>query len=310
MSTHVVVGAGPVGSGIALALAERGERVAVVTRSGSGPQHANIQHIAADASDSPTLTKMTEGAATIFNCANPPYHRWATDWPPMHRSFIQAAEATGAVLVMMDNLYALGKTSTMPMKEDSPMRATGTKGTIRASMASDLLEAHATGRIRATLARASDFFGPGVRNAALGERVIPKILAGKKVSLLGSLDVAHSSSYMPDVVRTMVAIGTDQRAWGSAWQVPNAPAVTQRQMVETFAEAAGTKPKVGVVPFPMLKVLGLFVPVMRELQETWYQFDEPFVTDSSLTERTFGVSATPLHEAAAATVAWWRTQAP
>jgi hypothetical protein len=133
-------------------------------------------------------------------------------------------------------------------------------------------------------------------------------MAGRKVSLLGSLDVAHSSSYMPDVVRTMVAVVTDERAWGRPWQVPNAPASTQRQMVEAFAAAAGTKAKVGTVPFMALKTLGLVVPLMRELQETWYQFAEPFVTDSTLTEQTFGLAATPLREAAAATIAWWRAQ--
>jgi nucleoside-diphosphate-sugar epimerase len=309
MGSAVIVGAGPVGSGVALSLAERGDGVTVVTRSGSGPAHANIRRIAIDASDAAALSKVTNQAETIFNCANPPYHRWATDWPPLHRSLMQAAETTGAVLVMMDNLYALGSGIAMPMREASPLLATGTKGKVRAMMAGELLDADAAGRLRASIARASDFFGPGVRSAALGERVVPKVIAGKKVSLLGSLDVEHSSSYMPDVVRTMVAIASDQRAWGKAWQVPNAPAVTQRQMIEALAAAAGTKAKVKAVPFAALKALGLVLPMMRELQETWYQFSEPFVTDSTLTESTFSLTATPLHEAAAATVAWWRNQA-
>jgi nucleoside-diphosphate-sugar epimerase len=309
MTHHVVVGAGPVGVGVASALAERGDTVTVITRSGSGPALAGVTRKRADASGANALAALAAGASTIFNCANPAYPRWASDWPPIHHALLQTAERTGAVLVMMDNLYALGKDTTMPMREHSPMRATGTKGTVRATMARELLESHAAGRVKATLARASDFFGPGVRDAALGERVVPNVLAGKSVSVLGSLDVPHSSSFMPDVVRTLVAIGDDERAWGKPWQVPNASAVTQRQTIDALAHAAGTSVKAKAVPLVALRALGLVVPMMRELKETWYQFAEPFVTDSTLTEQTFGLSATPLDQAAEATVAWWRSTA-
>ena len=135
---------------------------------------------------------------------------------------------------------------------------------------------------------------------------MPNVIAGKKVSLLGSLDVPHSVSYMPDVVRTLVTIATDERAWGKPWHVPNAPATTQREMVQAFAAAAGTTAKVGAVPKVALAALGLFSPMMKGLQETWYQFAEPWVTDSTLTEQTFGLTATPLADGTAATVAWWR----
>jgi nucleoside-diphosphate-sugar epimerase len=307
MQHHVVIGAGPVGSGVARHLAEAGTPVTVLTRSGTGPQHPLVTLAKADASDATAIEAHATGAAAIYNCANPPYHRWATDWPPMHRAMMTAAERTGAVLVMMDNLYAFGPASSMPMHEGDEMRATGTKGAMRATMARELLQAAAEGRLRGTLARASDFFGPEVIGSAFGERAVPRVLAGKKVSLLGRLDVAHSVSYMPDVVRTLVTIAADERAWGKPWHVPNAPAVTQRELIGSFARAAGTEaPKVGAVPKAALNALGVFVPMMRELKETWYQFDQPFVTDSTLTERTFGLAATPLDEAAAATVAWWK----
>ena len=306
---QVVIGAGPVGSGVARILATAGTPVTVLTRSGTGPQHPLITLAKADAADAATLTPHATGAAAIYNCANPPYHRWATDWPPMHRALMAAAERTGAVLVMMDNLYAFGPTGSMPMHEGDEMRATGTKGAMRATMARQLLQAHAEGRLRSTLARASDFFGPEVVGSAFGDRVVPRVLAGKKVSLLGRLDVPHSASYMSDVVRTLVTIATDERAWGKPWHVPNAPAVSQRELVEAFARATGTAaPKVGAVPKAALSTLGLVVPMMRELKETWYQFDQPWVTDSALTETTFGLAATPLDEAAATTVEWWRTR--
>ena len=209
---------------------------------------------------------------------------------------------------MMDNLYAFGPEAPMPMHEDDPMRAAGTKGRTRAAMATDLLTGHAEGRFRATLARASDFFGPEVLGSMLGERVMPKVLAGKKVSLLGALDTPHDMSYMPDVARTLVTIATDERAWGHAWHVPNPTTLTQREAVGRLAAAAGTTVAVGALPWALVRTAGLFVPMMRELQETRYQFDRPFVADSTRTRATFGLEATPWDEAAAATVAWWRAR--
>jgi nucleoside-diphosphate-sugar epimerase len=308
MEHHLVIGSGPVGSGVATALAQRGLPVTVVTRSGTGPQHELITRLKADAGDRDALVRIADGAATIFNCANPPYHKWETDWPPVHESLMTAAEKSGAVLVMMDNLYGFGTGRPMPMREGDPLLATGAKGAVRARMATDLLEAHEAGRLRATFARASDFYGPEVLGASMGERVLPNVLKGTKVGLLGRLDVPHSISYMPDVVRTLVTIAFDERAWGKPWHVPNAPAVSQREIVAAFAAAAGTTVKVNAVPKIALSALGLFKPEIGALKEVSYQFDEPFVTDSSLTESTFGLTATPLAEGAAATVAWWRTQ--
>lgn len=306
MNHHVVIGAGPVGSGIATTLAERGTPVTVITRSGSGPVHPLITRLKADASDASAITAAATGAAAIHNCANPPYHRWPTDWPPIHTALMTAAERTGAVLVMMDNLYVFGPGTAMPMAEGCSPNATGHKGAVRRRMADELLQAHAAGRLRATLARASDFYGPNVIGAALGERVVPRVIAGRSVSLLGALDVPHVVSFMPDVVRTLVTIAEDDRAWGKPWHVPNAPALTQRETVGAFAAAAGTTVKVKSVPKVALSALGVFVAPMRELKETWYQFAEPWTTDSSLTEQTFGLSATPVSEGAAATIAWWK----
>jgi len=305
---HLVVGAGPVGSTTAIRLAELGHHVTVLTRSGSGPEHEGIELAKGDASDVDTLTGLLDGTGALVNAANPAYHRWPQDWPPLHQAMCSAAERTGALLVVMDNLYAFGAGASMPMREDSPMHPTGHKGAVRADMATSLLNAHAEGRLRAALVRASDFYGPHVRDSAFAERVVPRVMAGKKVSLLGSLDAPHSISYMPDVASTIVAVITSPRAAGRSWLVPNAPAMTQREIVEAFAHAAGTSAKVSTVPRFAITVGGIVVPLFRELKETWHQFAEPWITDSARTETELGLTATPLIEGAAATVDWWRTR--
>ena len=135
---------------------------------------------------------------------------------PRYASEHDGAERTGAVLVMMDNLYAFGPGTEMPMAEGTAMNATGPKGSTRRTMADDLLTAHRAGRLRATFARASDFYGPEVRGAAMGERVVPNVLAGKKVGLLGALDVPHSLSYMISLCRlakVLPNMQTTRRRW-------------------------------------------------------------------------------------------------
>jgi nucleoside-diphosphate-sugar epimerase len=305
---HLVVGAGPVGSTTAVRLAEIGHQVTVLSRSGRGPAHEGVQLVAGDATDVDTLVGLLDDSGALVNAANPAYHRWPQDWPPLHRAMCAAAERSGALLVVMDNLYAFGAGAAMPMRENTPLNPSGNKGAVRAEMATSLLEAHAAGRMRAALVRASDFYGPQVKDSAFGERVVPRVIAGKKVSMLGSLDVPHSVTYMPDVADTIAAVITTPAAAGRTWLVPNAPAVAQRQVVEALARAAGTKARVSAVPHIAITLGGLVVPLFRELKETWYQFADPWTTDSTVTESELGVAPTSLDDGATATVAWWRAQ--
>ncbi len=308
-STHVIVGSGPVGTTTALLLADLGHQVRVITRSGSGPTHRNIERVALDAANEAALTKATAGGAAIYNCVNPPYHRWPTDWPPIANAMLAAAESAGAVLVMMGNLYGYGPT-TRPMKESDRLASTGVKGGVRIKMWRDALAAHQSGRIRAAEVRASDFIGPEVLNSHLGERVIPKLLKGKGVQVLGNPDMAHSFTFMPDVARALVTAATDERAWGKAWHVPTNPAITSREMITMMSKIAGVAPvKVSGIPNALLKVGGVFSPMFRELPEMLYQFDRPFIVDSSLFTSTFGQSPTPLQEVLTSTVDWYRNRA-
>lgn len=309
-TTHLVIGAGAVGTATAQLLAEDGHHVRLASRSGSGPVHPAIERVALDATDAAAVTRAARGAAAIYNCANPPYTRWETDWPPIAAALLAAAEATGAVLATTSNLYAYGPVD-RPMTEDLPLAATGTKGRVRARMWLDALAAHETGRVRATEVRGSDFYGPGVANAMLGRRAVERLLAGKSVQLLGDVSARHSVTYVPDVARLLVTVAADERAWGRPWHVPSAPALSQRETVETIARIAGVaRPKVVTPPAALMRLAGVFVPMVRELRETHHQFAGDWVLDSSAAERTFGLAPTPLAEGARATVDAARGLAP
>lgn len=308
---HVVLGAGPVGLTLAAQLAAAGRPVRLVSRTATAPDRSGIDVVGADASDAAALRTATAGAAVIYNALSPPYHRWREEWPTLHRNAMDAASAHGAVLVLVDNLYAYGDVGGAPLAASLPQAATFSKGRVRAEMADVLLAAHRAGALRAVIVRASDFFGPHVRQSAFGDRVVPRVLAGRAVRVIGSPDVPHSLTYVPDLARTAIALASDPRAHGHVWHVPSALALTLRDAVQALARVAGTMPPGGSIavqglPHLALRLFGVFSPVMRELGEIEYQFTRPFVIDAAATEATFGLRATPLDEALAATVAWYR----
>jgi nucleoside-diphosphate-sugar epimerase len=309
MATHVVVGAGPVGTAITQHLVELGHDVVVVTRSGSGPDLPDVTRVAADATDAAGLTALAQGADVLHNAANPPYHRWPTDWPPLHRAMLTAAERTGAVLAIVSNLYGYGPVDG-PLTEDLPLATTGTKGRIRAGMWTSALEAHRAGRLRVTEVRGSDYLCASP-NSHLGDRVTLKVLAGRRATVVPSADTPHTWTAVPDVARLAVAAATDERGWGRAWHVPSNPPRTQREAIADLCRVAGVPPvPVSTLPRPVMRAAGLVSPVMRELQEVAYQFERPFVLDSTAAQETFGLAPTPWEDVLAGVVAHYRPGTP
>jgi nucleoside-diphosphate-sugar epimerase len=293
VSKHLIIGAGPVGSAAARLLADRGEEVVVVTRTGAaaGPLDG-VRRLHLDAADTAALTAAAEGAAALHNCANPPYHRWAEDWPPLAASLLTAAERTGAVLATVSNLYGYGAVDG-PMGPDSPLRPNSAQGGVRAAMWREALAAHRDGRVRATEVRGSDYLGPGV-TAALDGRAFGRALAGRTVRVLGDPDAPHSWTSPADAARLLVTVATEERAWGRAWHVPSNPPRSQRQVVADLCAAAGRPaPKVAAVPGPVLALLGLVNPTVRAVRETAYQFERPFVIDDTATREAFGLEPQP-----------------
>jgi len=312
MTLHVVVGSGPIGTATAELLAREGHSVRLVTRSGGRNNSDRVRCFAADANDTGRMIEVAKGAAALYNCANPPYHRWPTEWPPLAASLLRTAERTGAVLVTMSNLYGYGPTS-HAMTENDPLRASGVKGRTRALMWAEAAQAHAAGRVRVAEARASDYFGPGVRaqSVTLGERTLPPLIQGRSIHVFGNPDVPHSWTYVPDIASTLVRIATEERAWGHAWHVPTNPPMTQREVLNTVARIAGrAAPQIRPYSDWALRLAGLFDPDVRELGEIRYQFDRPFVIDSSAFQSNFGTGPTPMSDALRTTVDWWTLQVP
>jgi nucleoside-diphosphate-sugar epimerase len=296
MALHVIVGKGPVGSTTAAELVARGHEVRVLSRSGGRSTDA-IEHRQVDATDADALAAASRGAAALYNAVNPPYDRWPTDWPPIAAALLTAAERTGSVLVTMSNLYGYGRPAG-PMTPDTPLAATDTKGRVRARMWLDALAAHEAGRVRVTEARAADFVGPQVppEGTHLG-RQLSAIRKGRRAWVLGDPDAPRTWAYLPDVGATLATLGTDERSLGRAWHVPTAPPRSQREALADLAAVLG-RPAIPVsgIPWPVVRAVGLAVPLMREIAAMRHQFDQAFVVDSSATTATFGLIATSWDE--------------
>lgn len=305
---HVVTGAGPVGSTVALQLAEQGHQVRVLTRSGSGPAHPNIERRSVDATQAGPLAEAAWGAVAIHHCTHGSAYTakaWRAELPAAEQVVLRVAGEVGAVVVFPESLYSYGPVEG-PMTEDLPRAATAGKLGVR----TDLLRAREASPTPTVSVAASDFYGPFVRASHVGERMVPTILAGRAMRVVGSLDQPHSWTYVPDLAAAMIRAAADPDLWNSFLHAPTAPPVTQRQVIEGYAAAAGVPtPKVAAVPAWALRAVGAVSGDARELAETSYMFTRPFVLDSTRSERLLGLTATPLSDGLAATVDWWRARA-
>ncbi len=305
--THVVLGGGTLGTTIADQLAAAGEPVRLVTRSGRNPGIPGVEGAAADLTDPEAVRSVAAGARVAYFACQPAYTDWPNGFPPLAEGVLGGLRGFGTRLAVVDNTYMYGPTGGRPMTEDLPYAATTRKGIARARLAERFLAAHRAGDVPVVIARASDYFGPRGVATTVGDRFFPPLLAGNAVQVFGDVDAPHSNTFVPDFARALIELGRHDAALGAAWHVPTAPAVSQRRFAELAAAAAGVPaPKLSRVSRPMLRLAGLFVAPAREMVEMAYEFEEPFILDSSKIERSFGLRPTPLEEALAATVAWWR----
>ncbi len=306
----VVLGArGGIGSAVLAELVRRGIPARAVGRSIRPDQvPTGVEAVAADVSTPDGAAAAVRGAAVVHHCAQPPYTRWTREFPALNRAVTGATAASGAKLVFADNLYRYGPVDG-PLTEDLPFAATDPKGRLRAALATELLAAHAAGRLRVTLGLVSDYFGPSGVDSALGATFFGRLAAGKPARWIGRLDRPHAASYLPDVGRALVTLGERAGADGRPWHLP-AHAPTGQELLRLAGDALGRPVRGQAAPRALLRAGGLVVPMLRELGHVAYQWERPWVVDPAAFERAFGpYELTPLPAAVAETVRWWTRSA-
>lgn len=310
---HVIFGTGPLGMSVMRALVEsRGDstHIRMVNRSGKAEfwpdAPSNVEVVSGNAYDPANTRELCKGAAVVYQCAQPAYTEWPEKFPPLQASILEGVASTGAKFIVGENLYMYGEVAGK-ITEDAPYNAHSRKGQTRKQMTEALMAAHKAGKVRVAVARGSDFFGPGVLASTIGDRVFYPALAGKTASGIGNIDLPHTLTYIDDFGKAMVLLGQCDEALGQVWHVPNdePETMTQRKCMTLIFEEIGQPPKIGSIGKMMMWVGALFMPIAREGLEMMYEFDKPFVVDSSKYIKAFGNHATPIREAIRRTVAWY-----
>jgi hypothetical protein len=238
---------------------------------------------------------------------NPAYdtRQWAQFLPRFLENLIAGAGREQARLVVMENLYMVGRGSDRAIDEDTPMNPEGRKGEIRARLAEQLFEAHVRGDVRAVSGRASDYYGPRGVGTHFGGAFWRPALRGKRAAFLPDPESPHTYHFIPDVARGLQALGAaDDDVLGRPWMLPCAPAEPSRALIARFERALGRPIDLRGMSRPAVKLLGLFMPMLGEIGEMLHQWDAPFVVDDRRFRARFGMEPTDPDRGAEATVAW------
>ncbi|MGZ4807811.1 MAG: NAD-dependent epimerase/dehydratase family protein [Thermoanaerobaculia bacterium] len=290
---HILLGAGgPISNALARELVSEGEHPRLVSRSGSSIEGAESAR--ADLLDSSVLQAVDAGAI-VYLLAGLPYNTtiWRDQWPRIMRNTIDACATRGARLIFFDNVYMYGRVDGV-MTEETPVAPSSRKGEIRARIAGDLLAAASSGRVKACIARSADFYGPGAVHGIPHQLVFTRLQAGKPAQWLVNANVPHSLTYTEDCGRALALLAKADDAWGQVWHLPTAsPPLTGTEFIAMTARAMKTEPRLKILRPWMMRVAGLFNRTIGEVVETLYQYEGPYVFDSSKFNRRFSFSPTP-----------------
>ena len=300
-----VAGYGAVGRAVTARLVARGERVTVIQRSDPGTLPEGARFVPADAVTGEGLARALGDAHTLICAVGLPYSGkvFRRDWPRLADSCLDACAATGARFLLADNLYMYGP-QTAPLHEDMPLAGGGDKPRARAEVTRRWQAAHAAGKVMACALRAADFYGPDAPNSMLVGQGIQRLLAGKPAMMAFPVDHPHDYTYVPDFARAIeLLLDAPEADWGQAWHVPNAPTQTTRELLAQAADIAGVDLRITILPDPMRRLLGLFVPVLAELGEMRFQWDRPYHVDAAKFVQRFGDAPTAFAEGLTTTIA-------
>ncbi len=297
----IVLGFGAVGRATTQALLARGEPVCVAQRSRPADLPAQAGFRPCNVLDADAVRGAIDGASRVVLAVGFAYDArvWRTAWPRAMTNVVEACAATGARMVFVDGLYMLGP-QREPLREDMPLTTRGAKPAIRSDITRIWMAA--TGRVRVAALRCPDFYGPHVPVSHLGSSAFGALARGKPALLLAPPDTPHDFAYVPDVARAVVTLlDAPDDAYGQVWNMPCAPTRTPRDILRLGAEALGIKLRIRSVPLKLLPLLGLVMPLLREMADVGFTWDRPYEVDATKFMRRFWADVTPVEVGAPAT---------
>lgn len=265
---------------------------------GRNPQafHESNELVSADLTNAKDTLRAVEGSEVVYLVVGFPYSykKWQEMWPVAMKNVIEACKAHGTKLVFFDNIYMYDPEYLDNMTEDTPHKPSSKKGSVRKQIIDMLMKDVENGSLTALIARCADYYGPGIeRNSMLTETVFNKFAEGSKANWLGPLNFKHSFTYTPDAGKATAILGNTSDAYNQTWHLPTAGSpLTGQEWIDTIAKGFDVKPKTMILTPFIAGLMGIFIPVMKELKEMMYQYDRDYIFNSDKFERRFNFTPT------------------
>ncbi len=307
MALHTILGAnGTIAAELIPVLQANAQQIRLVSRNPKKVTGAEV--FQADMLNRDQVFEAVKGADVVYLLVGLEYNRkiWRTEWPVIMRNTIDACKAAGARLIFFDNVYMYGKVNGS-MTEATPYNPCSVKGKIRAEIDEMLLKEMKSGSLKALIATSADFYGPRTSKTSVASIMIfDKMKKGKTAQWFVNAKQPHSFTYTPDAAVALYMLAGSENAYGQTWHLPTAkPALTGNEFISIAAKYMHAGNKVQVLPKWLVGMIGLFVPVMKELGEMLYQNEFPYIFDSSKFEKSFQFKPTPYEEGIRQTAEWW-----
>ena len=289
---------GAIGIELAKALPAFTNKIRLVSRN---PQKVNDtdELLSADLLDADAVKKAVKGSNVVYVTVGFPYSLkvWQKNWPIFVSNVIQACIEHKCKLVFFDNIYMYDPDYLNGMTEETPINPPSKKGKVRAEIVKMIMDKVKTGELTALIARSADFYGPQVQTSMLTETVIKPLSNGKKANWLGPVNYKHSFTYTPDAGKATALLGNTEDAYNQVWHVPTADnPPTGKEWIEIIAKELGVKPKYQALSKFLVRIIGLFVPIMKEMVEMLYQYDRDYDFNSKKFETRFDIKPTSYHD--------------
>ncbi|MFA4869687.1 MAG: NAD-dependent epimerase/dehydratase family protein [Pedobacter sp.] len=293
---YTILGAGgPTANAITKELLQHNpqENIRLVSRRPIKTSGLNVAWYKADLLNYKEVLQATKGSLVIYMCAGLIYDKqiWQQQWPIIMQNLINAASETQARLIFFDNVYMYGLVHG-PMLETTPYNPISIKGEVRARIATQLMDEVKAGNIKATIARAADFYGTDSKNSFLDMMVLDKYANGNNAQWIGNPKVLHNFTYIPDAGKALYLLGKAPEAGNQIWHLPTAAPLTGTDFIELAAQIYEVKPSFSTINKFMLQLAGIFKKVVAGTVEMYYQYDHDYIFDSSKFENTFQIKAT------------------
>ncbi len=290
---------GAIGIELAKALTKYTNKIRLVSRN---PKKVNQtdELLSADLLNPDEVKNAVKGSSIVYVTVGFRYNRkiWKESWPKFTKYVINACMENDCKLVFFDNIYMYDPKYLDGMTEETPINPPSKKGKVRAEICNMIMSKVNEGKLTALIARSADFYGPNIKNnSMLTETVFNPLSSGKKANWMSSLEFKHSFTYTPDAGKATALLGNSENAYNQVWHLPTAEnPLTGKEWIELFAKEMGVAPKYQVLSKFMVRLLGIFIPIMREMPEMMYQYDRNYVFNADKFQKHFDMKPTPYLE--------------